>query len=58
MSKLKEANLFLNFKKCNFGRKELDFLGYKIDRVGVKPSDEKLKVIKKGRRPTSLKEKT
>ncbi|CAF0851558.1 unnamed protein product [Didymodactylos carnosus] len=34
----KKANVKLNSVKCTLARKELDYLGYRITRTGIKPT--------------------
>lgn len=43
--RLKKANLQLKQTKCRFAQKEIQFLGYSISAAGIKPDEEKLKMI-------------
>lgn len=44
-SKLREANLKLQLDKCEFMKKETDFLGHVITTQGIKPNPNKIKAI-------------
>ena len=37
LSKLHEAKLRVNVKKCGFARHEIEYLGYILNRDGIKP---------------------
>lgn len=39
-------NMTLNFKKSKFLRDEIDFLGHRITKTGIKPQNEKIEAIK------------
>ncbi|CAH2207540.1 jg11310, partial [Pararge aegeria aegeria] len=41
----KENGLTLNLKKCNFLKKEIEFLGYRVNSEGVKPSETKVRAV-------------
>jgi transposase InsO family protein len=42
---LREAGLTLNHDKCIFGRQELRYLGYVVDKLGLRPDPEKVDAI-------------
>lgn len=42
---LKEANLTINFEKCNFCRPSLKFLGFVVDQNGLRTDPEKIQNI-------------
>ncbi|GKT27441.1 hypothetical protein ADUPG1_000041, partial [Aduncisulcus paluster] len=44
-------NLALNYKKCNFGVKQVKYLGFLVDEQGRRISPEKLDNLKKVKRP-------
>uniref|UniRef100_A0AAG5DPC1 RNA-directed DNA polymerase n=1 Tax=Anopheles atroparvus TaxID=41427 RepID=A0AAG5DPC1_ANOAO len=44
--KLKEANLKIQHEKCEFFRKEVQFLGHTVTEHGVKPNNDKIEVIR------------
>jgi hypothetical protein len=43
--KLREHQLYLKLKKCDFFKKELQFLGHIITSEGIKPDPRKVKVV-------------
>ena len=43
---LKKESLIANKKKCEFGKTELTFVGFRITAQGISPSPEKVKVVK------------
>lgn len=45
LKKLKEYGLRINPSKCEFGKSEIEFLGYTINSKGIKPTNEKVKAI-------------
>jgi transposase InsO family protein len=54
--KLKEANLTINFAKCQFFRKQLKYLGHVIDEFGLRTDPDKVKAIIDFPTPTNRKE--
>ena len=44
--RLSGAELSLNLSKCEFGRSQLDYLGYTIDKTGSRPITKKVEAIK------------
>lgn len=44
--RLNAYGLLLNVKKCVFGVRELDYLGYRVTTQGIQPQDSKITVIK------------
>lgn len=52
----RKNNMTLNFKKSKFFREEIDFLGHKITRDGIKPQPEKVEAIKKFPTPKNVKQ--
>lgn len=51
---LRANNLTINEKKSKYGLETIEFLGFKIDGKGIKPSDKKISDIKSFRRPKSF----
>lgn len=45
LKRLRKAGLMINPDKCYFTTKELEFLGYIVDRNGVKPDPAKIKKV-------------
>lgn len=56
MAILKEANLSINVEKCKFARASLKFLGYIVDREGLRTDPEKVTAILNFPRPKSFTE--
>lgn len=56
LKRLQDANLRINKNKCIFGVSNMEFLGYKISKKGVKPLKSKIEAISKMRPPTNIKE--
>lgn len=54
--RLKEANITLNKEKCNFCRSELKYLGYIVDREGLRVNPEKVEAIVNIPVPTNQKQ--
>ncbi|KAB0794064.1 hypothetical protein PPYR_13684 [Photinus pyralis] len=46
LSRLQEYNVKANEKKCQLFKKQVDFLGHRIDEVGIHPLPDKVKCIK------------
>ncbi|XP_055932981.1 uncharacterized protein LOC129963003 [Argiope bruennichi] len=53
---LQESNLTINLEKCEFGKKEVKFLGHIVGSGRHSPDPEKIDAIKKLLRPTNKKE--
>ena len=47
MKKLEQAGYRLNPNKCEFFKKEIEWVGHKIDQQGIRPLQDKLEVITK-----------
>jgi len=56
LSKLSQANMFINLEKCSFFNKEVKFLGYLINQNGFRAIDNKLQSIVDYPMPKTLKE--
>jgi len=50
-SRIQQAGLKINAKKCSFGLKEIPYLGYVITREGIKPDSKKIQGIMDIERP-------
>ena len=46
LNRLKDAQLIANLKKCEFGKRELIFVGFKITPDGILPSPSKVDAVK------------
>lgn len=56
LARLKAWNVKLNWEKCIFGVAELEFLGHKITKAGIVPSDAKVDALVAFRRPENSNE--
>lgn len=56
MNKLKEANLKIQLDKCEFFKKEVQYLGHTVSEEGVKPNTDKIEIIKTWPIPKTEKE--
>ena len=56
MTKLEKAGYRLNPNKCEFFKKEIEWVGHKIDQQGIRPLQDKLDAIKKINIPKNEKE--
>lgn len=56
LNKLKEANLKIQLDKCEFFRKEVQFLGHTVSEDGVRPNQDKIETIKNWPLPTTEKQ--
>ncbi|CEP06777.1 hypothetical protein, partial, partial [Parasitella parasitica] len=56
LSIFEKEGLIVNIKKCEFGKRELDFLGYHVSAKGISPSASKVKAIQAWPRPTNVQE--
>ena len=54
--RLDSYNIVLNMEKCVFETTKLQFLGHTITKEGIKPDNEKLRLIKEFRPPNSIEE--
>lgn len=53
--RLADHGLALNYAKCTFGLREIEFLGYKIDHTGIQPTAGKVEEISQFVRPVDKK---
>lgn len=53
---LQKAGLTLNPKKCNFFQEVLEYLGYEISKIGIRPGTEKIKAVSCFPTPTNVHE--
>merc|ERR1712242_490443 len=54
--RLANAGLALSLDKCEFGKSSLDFLGYTIDKDGIRPINKKIEALDKFPVPQKQKE--
>ncbi|XP_027347962.1 uncharacterized protein LOC113859365 [Abrus precatorius] len=53
---LEENGLAVNFKKCSFGKRKIEYLGHVISVQGVQPDNDKISAIQQWLAPTTMKE--
>lgn len=53
---LRKAELKLNVQKCKFAYRELDYLGYKVNKYGIRHNVDHIKTIKEYPVPTEFDE--
>ena len=56
LSRLKKANLKLKPRKCNLFQKELVYLGFLVNKTGIRPNPDKVRKIKELAEPTNVRE--
>ena len=56
LNRLRQVNLRINLKKCNFFQKSVSFLGHIVSSEGLKPDPQKFEVIERWPIPTNIKE--
>lgn len=54
LQRLKEFHLRLNVEKCQFGKSELEFLGYNINSEGCKPTPGKVQAVREFPKPRTV----
>ena len=56
LKRLRDARLKIQLDKCEFFRKETQFLGHTVSEEGVRPNNDKIKIIQQWPTPRSEKE--
>ena len=56
MDRLEKHFLRLKLSKCSFARNEIKYLGFIVNRFGIKPDEEKVKAIKSLKPPTNVRQ--
>lgn len=54
--RLNSHGLTINLSKCEFGKPELNFLGFYLNKEGVKPTEEKIQLITNFPQPNTIEE--
>ena len=54
--RLREANVKLNPKKCNFVKQKVEYLGHVVTSDGISPNLDKVRVVQEFPTPSNLKE--
>ena len=52
--RLRNVNLKLNLKKCEFGSTNVSYLGFRLTPQGILPGIDKLKVVREAKPPTTV----
>ena len=53
---LMENNIQINTNKCNWLKTEVEYLGFHLDKDGIRPIYRNLEVIRNLKRPENVKE--
>lgn len=56
LDRLKSSGATINKRKCEFGRKEVVFMGHRLSGDGISPTDDKVDAIKRFRDPQTVEE--
>lgn len=56
LDRIKRCGLKLNKAKCEFNKREIEFLGHKISDKGIFPSPDKIKAVQKLKSPENINE--
>ncbi|XP_058603950.1 retrovirus-related Pol polyprotein from transposon 297 [Onychostoma macrolepis] len=56
LARLRSAGLSIKLDKCQFCRKELTFLGYRVTKEGILPNEEKVKAVVDFATPVNIKQ--
>lgn len=54
--RFRKHGLRINVSKCEFGKSQINFLGFTINKNGIKPTDDKVKAIQKVELPEMAKD--
>ena len=55
-TRLRQHNLKINLKKCEFGSQNVSYLGFRLTPEGIKPGTDKLKAVAQTSPPSNIKE--
>lgn len=56
LQRLNEFGITINLAKCDFGKTELEYLGFHVSKDGLRPTDKQVRVISEFPRPKSIDE--
>lgn len=56
LERLQKFDLSLNYFKCTFGVKEVEYLGHCITEEGIKPLEDKVEAINNYKKPSTIQE--
>lgn len=54
--RLSNAGLVINLEKCMFAQSEINFLGHKINKLGILPAHDRVTAIREFERPITIKQ--
>ena len=54
LNRLRNANLKVNLKKCEFGADNVSYLGYRLTPQGILPGTDKLKAVRDAQPPQTV----
>lgn len=52
--RLNQYGVTINLAKCDLGKSEINFLGYRVSREGIRPLDERVKTIADYKKPETI----
>lgn len=56
LKRLDDYGIGINIQKCEFGKQEVNYLGYKVSTNGIQPLDEKVEAISTYPKPKTIEE--
>lgn len=56
MARLTSHGVTINTRKCEFGKREVVFMGHRLSGAGISPSEDKVEAVKSFREPRSTEE--
>lgn len=56
LERLNKYGVTLNIEKCEFGKRKLNFLGYEVSALGIKPTEERIHAISTYPKPSTIQE--
>lgn len=56
LTRLNEYGIVINIRKCIFGVEEINFLGFTINKFGIKPTESKVSTIRNFKQPKTVSE--
>lgn len=56
LARLNDHGIALSLEKCEFGKTEIDFLGYRVTPEGIRPPTDRVETISKYKKPKDIQE--
>lgn len=56
IERLNQYGVTLNIDKCEFGKKQINFLGYEVSSEGIKPTKERIEAVSTFPKPSTIEE--